>query len=136
MDNFKRIFLIVLDSVGIGAAPDAGAYNDLGAHTLEHISEAMNGLNLPQLEAIGLSNIEKSQGVEKVSAPKAHIAKKQEESLGKDTMTGHWELMGLNVTKPIKEFPNGFPQELRNELELQTDRNVIGNTVASGTEII
>src|SRR5690625_7536175 len=88
MDNFKRIFLIVLDSVGIGAAPDAGAYNDLGAHTLGHISEAMNGLNLPQLESFGLSNIEKIQGVEKVSAPKAHITKMQEASLGKDTMTG------------------------------------------------
>jgi len=136
MDNFKRIFLIVLDSVGIGAAPDAGAYNDLGAHTLGHISEAMNGLNLPQLESFGLSNIEKIQGVEKVSAPKAHITKMQEASLGKDTMTGHWELMGLNVTKPFKVFPNGFPQELINELELQTDRKVIGNTVASGTEII
>lgn len=136
MDNFKRIFLIVLDSVGIGAAPDAGAYNDLGAHTLGHISEAMNGLNLPQLESFGLSNIEKIQGVEKVSAPKAHITKMQEASLGKDTMTGHWELMGLNVTKPFKVFPNGFPQELINELELQTGRKVIGNTVASGTEII
>lgn len=136
MDNFKRIFLIVLDSVGIGAAPDAGAYNDLGAHTLGHISEAMNGLNLPQLESFGLSNIEKIQGVEKVSAPKAHITKMQEASLGKDTMTGHWELMGLNVTKPFKVFPNGFPQELINELELETGRKVIGNTVASGTEII
>ena len=136
MNNFKRIFLIVLDSVGIGAAPDAGAYNDLGAHTLGHISEAMNGLNLPQLESFGLSNIEKIQGVEKVSAPKAHITKMQEASLGKDTMTGHWELMGLNVTKPFKVFPNGFPQELINELELQTGRKVIGNTVASGTEII
>src|SRR5690625_5878064 len=95
----------------------------------------MNGLNLPQLESFGLSNIEKIQGVEKVSAPKAHITKMQEASLGKDTMTGHWELMGLNVTKPFKVFPNGFPQELINELELQTDRKVIGNTVASGTEI-
>src|SRR5699024_12291940 len=74
--------------------------------------------------------------VEKVSAPKAHITKMQEASLGKDTMTGHWELMGLNVTKPFKVFPNGFPQDLINELELQTDRKVIANTVASGTEII
>src|SRR5690625_326860 len=134
MDNFKRIFLIVLDSVGIGAAPDAGAYNDLGAHTLGHISEAMNGLNLPQLESFGLSNIEKIQDVKKVSAPKAHITKMQEASLGKDTMTGHWELMELNVTKPFKVFPNGFPQELINELELQTGRKVIGNTVASRSE--
>lgn len=136
MDNFKRIFLIVLDSVGIGAAPDAATYDDLGAHTLGHISEAMKGLNLPQLESFGLSNIEKIKGVEKVSVPKAHITKMQEASLGKDTMTGHWELMGLNVKKPFKVFPNGFPQELIDELELQTGRRVIGNTVASGTEII
>src|SRR5690625_5384616 len=104
MDNFKRIFLIVLDSVGIGAAPDAGAYNDLGAHTLGHISEAMNGLNLPQLESFGLSNIEKIQGVEKVYARKAHITKMQVASLGKDTMTGNWELMVLNVNIPFKVF--------------------------------
>src|SRR5699024_2329107 len=136
MDNFKRIFLIVLDSVGIGAAPDEGAYNDLGAHTLGHISEAMNGLNLPQLESFGLSNIEKIKGVEKVFAQKYHIIKMQEASLRKNTMTGQWELMGLNVTKPFKVYPNDFPQELINELELQTGRKVIGNTVASVTEII
>src|SRR5699024_2841933 len=108
MDNFKRIFLIVLDSVGIGAAPDAGAYNDLGAHTLVHISEAMNGLNLLQLELFGLSNIEKIQHVEKVSIYKAYITIMQEVCLGKNTMTCNSELMVLNLTKSIKAFQNCF----------------------------
>src|SRR5690625_4906675 len=105
MDNFKHIFLIILYSVCITAATYAVAYNNLFAHILVHISETMNGFYLPQLELFCLSNIEKIQGVKKVSAPKAHITKMQEASLGKDKLTGYWELMGLNVTKPFKVFP-------------------------------
>lgn len=136
MKKFKRIFLIVLDSVGIGEAPDADEYDDIGAHTLGHIAEKMEGINLPHLESFGLSNIELIKGVKKVNHPKAYVTKMQEASIGKDTMTGHWELMGLNVKKPFQVFPNGFPADLINELEKKTNRLVIGNTVASGTEII
>ncbi|HLQ84279.1 MAG TPA: phosphopentomutase [Pseudogracilibacillus sp.] len=136
MKQFKRIFLIVLDSVGIGEAPDAVDYGDQGAHTLGHIAEVMNGINLPQLESFGLAHIAPIKGVNKTKTPKAYVTKMQEASNGKDTMTGHWELMGLNIKKPFQVFPNGFPIELIKELEKQTGRKVIGNKVASGTEII
>lgn len=136
MKKFKRIFLIVLDSVGIGEAPDADEYGDIGAHTLGHIAEEMNGISLPHLESLGLSNIELIKGVKQVSHPKAYFTKMQEASIGKDTMTGHWELMGLNIKKPFQVFPNCFPADLISELEKRTNRKVIGNTVASGTEII
>lgn len=136
MKKFKRIFLIILDSVGIGEAPDAYEYGDVGAHTLGHIAKEMNGIHLPNLESLGLGHIEKIKGVNRVNAPRAHITKMQEASIGKDTMTGHWELMGLNVEKPFQVFPNGFPNDLISELENRTNRKVIGNMVASGTEII
>jgi len=136
MKQCKRIFLIVLDSVGIGEAPDAVDYGDQGAHTLGHIAEVMNGINLPQLESFGLAHIAPIKGVNKTKTPKAYVTKMQEASNGKDTMTGHWELMGLNIKKPFQVFPNGFPIELIKELEKQTGRKVIGNKVASGTEII
>lgn len=96
----------------------------------------MNGINLPQLESFGLAHIAPIKGVNKTKTPKAYVTKMQEASNGKDTMTGHWELMGLNIKKPFQVFPNGFPIELIKELEKQTGRKVIGNKVASGTEII
>lgn len=136
MNSFKRIFLIVLDSVGIGEAPDAIDYDDLGSHTLGHIAQEMKGIKLPQLEALGLGHIEPIQGVKKVLAPKAHITKMKEASVGKDTMTGHWELMGLNIETPFQTFPKGFPDDLILELEAKTGRKVIGNKPASGTGII
>lgn len=136
MSNFKRIFLIVLDSVGIGEAPDAYKYGDVGSHTLGHIAEAMNGIKLPNLESFGLGHIETIKGITKVNEPHAFVTKMQESSVGKDTMTGHWELMGLNIEKPFQVFPNGFPNDLIKELENRTNRKVIGNMVASGTEII
>jgi len=138
MERFKRIFFVVLDSVGIGEAPDAGAYNDLGADTLGHIAEKMNGLHLPNLEAMGLGNIrdQEIKGIKKIDAPTAHHAKMQEASSGKDTMTGHWELMGLKIETPFQTFPDGFPDELLNELEARTGRGIIGNKPASGTAII
>ncbi|WP_017755660.1 phosphopentomutase [Calidifontibacillus oryziterrae] len=134
--KFKRIFLIVMDSVGIGEAPDAESFGDKGADTLGHIAEYMNGLYMPNMAKLGLSNIKEIKGVPKASNPLAHFTKMQEASVGKDTMTGHWEIMGLYIDKPFRTFPNGFPAELIQEIEKQTGRKVIGNKPASGTEII
>ncbi|MFD1850548.1 phosphopentomutase [Oceanobacillus bengalensis] len=136
MHKFKRIFLIVMDSVGIGEAPDAKAFNDEGADTLGHIAEAMNGLEMPNMAKLGLSNIREIQGVEKAEKPKAHYTKMQEASNGKDTMTGHWEIMGLHIKQPFQTFPDGFPPELIDELEERTGRKIIGNKPASGTAIL
>lgn len=136
MNNFKRVFLIVMDSVGIGEAPDAKDFNDIGADTLGHIAEKMKGLNMPTLESLGLSNIRKIKGIEPAVQPKAHYTKMQEASNGKDTMTGHWEIMGLHIENPFRTFPDGFPDELIQELEQKTGRKVIGNKPASGTEIL
>lgn len=136
MKPFERIFLIVLDSVGIGEAPDAEKYNDLGAHTLGNIAETVDGLSMPHMGSLGLSNIEHIKGIEIAESPKAYYTKMEEASVGKDTMTGHWELMGLNIKTPFQTFPNGFPKELLDELTKRTNRKVIGNIPASGTEII
>jgi len=136
MTNFKRVFLVVMDSVGIGEAPDAAEFNDKGADTLGHIAEEMKGLNMPHMVKLGLSNIRKIKGIEKADNPKAYYTKMQEASNGKDTMTGHWEIMGLNIQKPFKTFPDGFPPELIQALEERTGRKIIGNKPASGTAII
>jgi len=136
MKKFKRIFLIVLDSVGIGEAPDAEKFDDVGADTLGHIAEKMNGLDMPNMAKLGLSNIREIKGIEKATTPKAFYTKMQEASNGKDTMTGHWEIMGLNITKPFRTFPDGFPHELIKELEERTGRKIIGNKPASGTAIL
>ncbi|MRG86475.1 phosphopentomutase [Salinibacillus xinjiangensis] len=136
MTTFKRTFLIVLDSVGIGEAPDAGKFNDKGADTLGHIAERMNGLNMPNMGKLGLSNIREINGIEKADSPMAHYTIMQEASNGKDTMTGHWEIMGLYIDKPFQTFPDGFPPELIQQLEEKTGRKIIGNKPASGTEII
>lgn len=136
MKPFNRIHLVVLDSVGIGEAPDAEKFGDVGADTLGSIAEAMGGLNMPNMEALGLSNIREIKGIQKVANPKAYYGKMQEASAGKDTMTGHWEIMGLHIDKPFKVYPNGFPQELIQQLEAKTGRKVIGNKPASGTAII
>ncbi|MRH42332.1 phosphopentomutase [Aquibacillus halophilus] len=136
MKSFERIFLIVLDSVGIGEAPDADKFNDLGADTLGHIAEHMKGLDMPNLGKMGLSNIKEIKGIEKASQPQAHYTKMAEASNGKDTMTGHWEIMGLHIEHPFRTFPDGFPDELINELEQKTGRSIIGNKPASGTEIL
>lgn len=136
MKNFKRVFLIVMDSVGIGEAPDARDFNDVGADTLGHIAERMDGLYMPNMGKLGLSNIRHIQGIEKATTPQAHYTKMQEASNGKDTMTGHWEIMGLNIQHPFRTFPNGFPPELINELEQKSGRKIIGNKPASGTVIL
>lgn len=136
MERFKRIFLVVLDSVGIGEAPDAKKYGDEGAHTLGHIATYQNGLNMPHMASLGLGNIETILGVHQTKTPKAHYTKMKEASVGKDTMTGHWEIMGLHIKKPFKTFPEGFPKELIHVLEQETGRCVIGNKPASGTDIL
>lgn len=136
MGKFKRVFLIVMDSVGIGEAPDAEEFNDKGADTLGHIAEHMNGLRMPNMGSLGLSNIREIKGINKAERPKAHYTKMQEASNGKDTMTGHWEIMGLHIEQPFRTFPEGFPDELINELEEKSGRKIIGNKPASGTEIL
>ncbi|WP_258831382.1 phosphopentomutase [Peribacillus frigoritolerans] len=133
---FKRIFVIVMDSVGIGEAPDADLFGDKGADTLGHIAEKMNGLNMPTLAKLGLGNIREIKGIKKAQQPLAYYTKMKEASTGKDTMTGHWEIMGLNISTPFRVFPDGFPELLVNELEAKMGRGIIGNVPASGTEII
>ncbi|MFD1850296.1 phosphopentomutase [Oceanobacillus bengalensis] len=134
--RFKRFFLIVMDSVGIGESPDAKSYNDEGADTLGHIASHMGGLKMPNMGALGLSNIREIGGITPTSKPLAHYTKMQEASRGKDTMTGHWEIMGLHIDTPFRTFPDGFPDEIINKLEEKTGRKVIGNKPASGTEIL
>lgn len=134
--TYKRIFLIVMDSVGIGEAPDAEKFGDKGSDTFGHIAERMNGLNMPNMGKLGLSNIREIGGIEKAGKPLAYYTKMQEASNGKDTMTGHWEIMGLNIQTPFRVFPDGFPPELIAELESRSGRKIIGNKPASGTEIL
>ncbi|ARK29070.1 phosphopentomutase [Halalkalibacter krulwichiae] len=134
--KFKRVFLIVLDSVGIGESLDADRYNDQGADTLGHIAEARRGLAMPVMGKLGLSNIRDIEGILPAANPLSYFTKMQEASAGKDTMTGHWELMGLHIDTPFRTFPNGFPEELIKQIEEKTGRKVIGNKPASGTEII
>ncbi|RXT13830.1 phosphopentomutase [Ammoniphilus sp. CFH 90114] len=133
---FSRIFLIVLDSVGIGELPDADQFGDKGSHTLGHIAEKMNGLKVPNMQALGLGNIEPLLGIEALAAPQAHYGKMAEVSVGKDTSTGHWELMGLKVSTPFHTYPNGFPAKLIEAFSKRIGRGVLGNKPASGTEII
>ncbi|WP_422123454.1 phosphopentomutase [Planococcus sp. X10-3] len=134
--NFNRIHLVVLDSVGIGEAPDAEAFGDVGSDTLGHIAEAVGGLTMPNMEKLGLGNIKSVQGITPATTPQAYYGRLQEASVGKDTMTGHWEIMGLNIDTPFKVYPDGFPPELIVQLEEKTGRKVIGNKPASGTEIL
>lgn len=136
MSRFKRVFLIVLDSVGIGEAPDAHLFGDTGSDTLGHIANSVDGLTMPNLGKLGLSNIREIKGIPMSDKPIAYFGKMQEASASKDTMTGHWELMGLHISKPFRTFPNGFDDSLIDELEKITGRKIIGNKPASGTEII
>lgn len=136
MKKFNRVHLVVMDSVGIGEAKDAADFNDVGSHTLLHIAEHMDGLHLPNLAKLGLSNIDEILGVPKADKPLAYYTKLQESSVGKDTMTGHWEIMGLHIDKPFKVYPNGFPDELIKQIEDMTGRKVVANKPASGTAII
>lgn len=134
--KFKRVFLIVLDSLGVGEMKDAALYGDYGVNTLKSILEAKDEIKIPNLVNLGFGNL---SDIEKyhTDKPKAIYTRMEEESLGKDTMTGHWEFMGIKTTSPFVTFTDyGFPEELISELEAKTGRKVIGNKAASGTEII
>ena len=136
MGRYNRIFIIVLDSLGIGAMPDAEKFGDAGTDTLGHISDTVEHLNIPNLQRLGLANLHPLRQAEPVQRPMAYYSHLFEKSSGKDTMTGHWEMMGIQTTKPFITFPNGFPPELIHELEQRTGHKVIGNKAASGTVIL
>ena len=137
MKKYKRIFTVVLDSVGIGAAGDAEAFGDAGADTLGHISRQVPGMKIPHLQSLGIANVHRLPHVRAAENTLGYYARLREASNGKDTMTGHWEMMGLHITTPFKTFTEtGFPQELIEELERRTGRVIIGNKSASGTAIL
>lgn len=134
----KRVFVVVIDSLGCGYEEHSHEYGDEGTNTISHIFEATEGkYKIPNLQSLGLCNITEAKGNEAVSSPKAYFGKLKEQSIGKDTMTGHWEIMGVLTTKPAVTFTDtGFPKELIDELEKRTGHKFIGNYAASGTEII
>lgn len=134
---FKRVFTIVIDSVGCGEMPDAADYGDVGANTIRNISLAENGITLPNMESLGYGHLTDILGVEAIENPIGNYTKMAELSVGKDTMTGHWEFMGLKIEKPFNTFTDtGFPKELIDELERKTGRKVVGNKASSGTVIL
>jgi phosphopentomutase len=135
--KFKRVFLIVIDSVGVGEMPDAKDFGDVGANTIGNLAKATGGIKLPVLESFGYGNLTDIKGVKPVEQPKAYTTKMAELSNGKDTMTGHWEFMGIKTVKPFKTFTEtGFPKDLIDKIETISGRKVIGNIAASGTEIL
>ncbi len=135
--KFRRIFVIVCDSLGIGALDDAKKFGDVGTNTYVHIAEKCGGLNIPTLNSLGLHDLADIKGTTKVLHPHSFVTTLREESNGKDTMTGHWEMMGILTTKPFKTFTDtGFPKELIDELEEKFGRKIIGNCAASGTQIL
>lgn len=135
--KFRRVFLIVLDSMGMGAMPDAERFGDIGVDTLGHISESVKTFKIPNLQKLGLANLKPLKQVKPVAEPMAYYMPMREASNGKDTMTGHWEMMGIHTTKPFITFTDtGFPKELIEELEKRCGRKIIGNKAASGTAIL
>ena len=137
MGKYKRIFVVVLDSLGIGAVEDSPEYGDVGVDTLGHIAREVPGLKIPNLTKLGMVNLHPLEGMEPAEHPLGRYMRLKERSRGKDTMTGHWEMMGLLVTTPFQTFTShGFPKELIDELEKRTGRKIIGNKSASGTEIL
>ncbi|MEW6086713.1 MAG: phosphopentomutase [bacterium] len=133
----NRIILIVLDGVGVGELPDAAEYGDRGSNTLANIAKKVNGINLPNLAKLGLGNIIPISGVPKTESPSASFGKMQEISPGKDSISGHWELMGLPLIKPFPTYPNGFPEEIIAKFIEKTNiPGILGNKTASGTVII
>lgn len=134
--DFRRALLLVLDGVGCGDAPDALAFGDAGSNTLVHIADARGGLQLPNLEQLGLGRIVDIRGVAAVSSPAGAWGVMQPRSPGKDSTTGHWELAGLHLGRPFPTYPNGFPAAVVDAFAAATGRPVIGNIAASGTDII
>lgn len=131
----KRVFIIVLDSVGIGYAPDAADFGDVGANTMKRIS-ASDKFSVPNLLRMGLGNIDGVDYLEKVEEPTAAIYRLREKSRGKDTTTGHWEMMGIISKRPMPTYPDGFPKEVLDEFSRRTGRGVLCNKPYSGTEVI
>lgn len=137
MEKYNRIFVVVMDSLGVGEMTDSETFGDVGVNTLRHISESVDTFEIPHLRRLGMANLCPLKQVEPIDRPLAYYTKLNEKSRSKDTMTGHWEMMGLEVTSPFKTFTDtGFPPELIEELEKRTGRKVIGNKSASGTEIL
>ena len=135
--KYRRVFTIVIDSLGAGDAADAAAFGDAGTDTLGHIAESVGNLHIPNLQKLGIANMKPLKNIAPVEEPKAYYTRLNEASNGKDTMTGHWEMMGLHITKPFLTFTeHGFPKELIEELEKRTGHKVIGNKSASGTVIL
>ena len=131
-----RACVIVLDAVGAGALPDAADYGDEGSDTLGNVARAVGGLDLPSLEAIGLGNVEELEGCPPQPGAPAIAGRLVERSKGKDTTTGHWELMGVLTPTPFPTYPHGFPHDVIDPFMHRTGRGVLGNKAASGTEII
>ena len=137
MNKYKRVFVIVIDSLGIGEMADSKEYGDIDVDTLGHIARSVETFNIPNMRKMGISNLHKIAHVEKIENPLGYQMKMREASVGKDTMTGHWEMMGLHITKPFKTFTEtGFPQDLLDELSAKTGHKIVGNKSASGTEIL
>lgn len=134
--KMKRAIIVVLDSVGMGELPDAEKYGDKGSNTLGNIAAQVKDFSLPNLQELGLGNIDNMEGIKKVDNPKGCFGRMAERSAGKDTTTGHWEISGIVVEKPFPVYPNGFPKEIIYAFEKAINRKTIGNIVASGTEII
>lgn len=135
--RFNRVFVIVLDSLGIGPMADSARFDDAGADTLGHISETVEHLDIPNLQRLGLANLKALKQVKPAEHPEGYFMAMNEASNGKDTMTGHWEMMGIRTDKPFITFTeHGFPKELIDELEKRCGRKIIGNKAASGTEIL
>ncbi|MGN0711426.1 MAG: phosphopentomutase [Anaerovoracaceae bacterium] len=137
LKKFNRIFTIVVDSLGIGAMDDSEKFGDIGVDTLGHISQSVDSFNIPNLQKLGMANLKKLKQVNPVDKPLGYYMSMREASSGKDTMTGHWEMMGILTTKPFITFTDtGFPKELIDEMEKRFGRKIIGNKAASGTEIL
>ena len=135
--RFKRVFTIVLDSMGIGAMSDSEKFGDIGVDTLGHISQTVDEFTIPNLRRLGIANLKQLKQVTPIEQPLGYYTALNEKSNGKDTMTGHWEMMGIYTTKPFITFTeNGFPDELIEELEKRFGRKIIGNKAASGTVIL
>ena len=137
MSRFKRVFLIVCDSMGMGAMADSEKFGDVNVDTLGHISDTVEHFNIPNLRKLGLANLKPLSKAEPVEKPLGYYCPLNEMSNGKDTMTGHWEMMGIHTTKPFVTFTDtGFPKELLDELSKRCGKEIIGNKSASGTEIL
>lgn len=132
----RRAVILVLDGVGVGAAPDAAAYGDLGSDTLGNLSRAVGGLALPHLQGLGLGNVAPLMGVAPTDVPQGAWGSMQPASAGKDSIAGHWEIAGLHLDRPFPTYPNGFPSAVLDAFSTATGRGVLGNVPASGTDIL